>query len=172
MNSQPESDNASTGLFAAKAMDRETFSEEAFHRLISIERRRTTRSRKSFLLMLLDMEEHSPSKNTKLGFRKVLSALSLMLRETDVTGWYKEDSVVGVMFTEITADELSSTTATIMSRVSKTLKSHLTPQQFHQIGISFHLIPEAREHEVSSRSLFPAVYPGVSAPNGATGTSL
>lgn len=170
MNSRPEFVKASSGLFAAKSQNRETLGEDAFHRMISIERRRTERSRKSFLLMLLDMADHSTSNHNKLSLRKVLSTLSLMLRETDVTGWYRQDSVVGVMFTEITLDEEKSIPATMMTRVTQTLKNQLTPQQFHQIGISFHLLPEVQEQEVSSQSPFPVVYPSVA--NGATETTF
>lgn len=170
MNSRSEF-SASNGLFAAQAQDRDTLSEEAFHRMISIERRRTARSRKSFMLMLVDMGEHSGTKN-KLSLQKILSTLSVMLRETDVTGWYKKDSVVGVMFTEITLDGENSVPATMMKRVSQTLKSHLNAQQFQQIGISFHLLPEAPRREVESSNAFPAVYPGVSTPSGATETSI
>lgn len=168
MNSRLE---FSSGLFVAKTAHRDTLSEEAFHRMISIERRRTKRSQKSFLLMLLDMGEHSASQHHQVSLRKILSTLSLMLRDTDVTGWYKEDSVVGVMFTEITLDDKKAIPATMMSRVSQTLKRHLTPHQFHQIGISFHLFPEAPEHEVAA-SAHPAVFRGVAAANGATETSL
>ena len=172
MNSRTEFDNASSGLFSARTTDRNTLGEEAFHRMISIERRRTSRSRKSFLLMLLDMGDHTTSRNNKVSLRKILSALSLMLRETDVTGWYKEDSVVGVMFTEIALDDQSSIPATMMTRVTQTLKGHLNPQQFHQIGISFHLLPEPLDHDLSSRDSYPAVYPGIATPNGATESSL
>ncbi len=170
MNFQTEFANASDGLFIRKAAHRNTFGEEAFHRMISIERRRTSRSRKSFVLMLLDMGEHTTSKSNSLSLQKILSTLSLTLRETDVTGWYKEDSVVGVMFTEITLDDRSSIPTTMMNRVSKTLGHHLTPQQFHQIEISFHLLPEARDHDLLSRNSYTAVYSGVSAPNVATET--
>ena len=46
------------GRQAESAQDREILSQTAFHRVISIERRRTERSRKPFLLMLLDMGNH------------------------------------------------------------------------------------------------------------------
>jgi hypothetical protein len=172
VNSRPESNNASSGLFAARTMDRETLGEEEFHRMISIERRRTVRSRKSFLLMLLDMGEHSTPKSNKLSLQEILSTLSRMLRETDIAGWYKEDSVVGVMFTEIALEEQNSISATMMTRVSQTLKSHLTPRQFHQVGISFHLLPETREHGVASQDTFSVVFPSVAVPQGANETSF
>ena len=41
--------------------DRGVLNEEAFHRMISLERKRTERSRKPFLLMLLDTGNPLPS---------------------------------------------------------------------------------------------------------------
>lgn len=161
VNSRSGSDNVRGGIFAARALDRTTLNEEAFHRMISLERRRTIRSRKSFLLMLVDMGEISATKQHGLGLRKVLSTLSSILRETDVTGWYKEDSVVGVMFTEINLDDENYIPATMMNRVTDTLRKHLSPHQFHQIGMSFHLLPEVRPDEASRRNSHPAVFRGV-----------
>lgn len=178
MNSRHSSNHSSSnpanrGVFAASASDRETLSEEAFHRMISIERRRTARSRKLFLLMLLDMGEPMVAKNHQLSLRQAMSTLSQMLRETDVTGWYKEDSVVGVMFTEITLEDETTIPATLMTRVTQMLRSQLTPLQFHQIGISFHLLPETVNHGVSAQEAIPAtMFPGISAANGASETSF
>ena len=166
MSLRSEVDNPSSGIFAARAMNRSTLSEEAFHRMITIERRRTSRSQKSFLLMLLDMGDHVTPRQHKGTLRKILSVLSLMLRETDVTGWYKEDSVVGVMFTEITLDDQNSIPETMMSRVTQTLKSHLPAQQFRQIGLSFHLLPEGQNYDMGKKTVRSTAYPGVPAPNG------
>ena len=92
------------GPFAANpglTGERGILNEETFHRLISLERRRTERSRKPFLLMLLDMGDHLPSGAAAKVLSKILAGLSGSTRETDVAGWYKTDCVVGVMFTEI-----------------------------------------------------------------------
>ena len=70
--------------------ERGILNEGAFHRMISLERKRTERSRKPFLLMLLDMGNGLRSDNNKKALDKILSALSLSTRETDVTGWYQE----------------------------------------------------------------------------------
>ncbi len=43
------------------AGEREVLNEEAFQRMIAIERKRTERSRKPFLLMLLDAGNHQDS---------------------------------------------------------------------------------------------------------------
>jgi len=132
---------------------------EAFQRMISLERKRTERSRKPFVLMLLDMRNSLPSDKNGKVLGKVLSALSLATRETDVTGWYENNSIVGVMFTEINIDDRGSILSTMMARVSETLRSNLSLEQFGQISISFHLFPEDWDHEVpkgpSSTTLYP-----------------
>jgi len=143
----------------ATGADGSVLDAEAFQRMISLERKRTERSRKPFVLMLLDMGSCLPSdKNGKI-LGKVLSALSLATRETDVTGWYENNSIVGVMFTEINIDDRGSILSTMMARVSETLRSNLSLEQFGQISISFHLFPEDWDHEVpkgpSSTTLYP-----------------
>lgn len=165
MSSRPELNDASNGIFAATSVERTTLGENAFHRMISMERRRSARTKKSFVLMLLDMGDHAPSKDRRIGLRKVLSTMSTTLRETDVVGWYKEDSVVGVMFTEIALDDQNALPATLMTRVGTTLKQHLLPIQFHELTISFHLFANARGEEVASRDTHPAVYAGMAVAN-------
>ena len=138
------------GPFAAAAppaADRGILNEEAFHRLISLERRRTERSRKPFLLMLLDMGDHIPSEGTVKILGKMADALSLSTRETDVAGWYKSDCVVGVMFTEIGIEDRNSIVSTMIARLSATLRTDLSLEQFNQISVSFHLFPEEWNHD-------------------------
>lgn len=139
--------------------ERSVLNESAFHRMISIERKRTERSRKPFLLMLLDMGDGLHSDKNVKALDKVLSALSASTRETDVTGWYKTDAVVGVMFTEFGVDERNAILSTMMTRVSETLRSKLSSHQFSEISISFHLFPEEWNHEIHQRPSNPILYP-------------
>jgi hypothetical protein len=122
--------------------DRSILCEEAFRRMHLLETKRAQRSGKPFLLSLLEMESHLSSEKTRTTLGKILSVLDSITRDTDVTGWYKDESIVGVMFTEIATEDRSSILSTVMSRVSRTLRGHLTPQQFTQLGISFHVFPE------------------------------
>ena len=123
--------------------------EEYFHRTICLERKRAERSGKPFLLMLLDLGNAFPIEKNGKVVQSVLSALALSTRDTDVAGWYKQDKVVGIMFTEIAADLKKSILATILMRVSGSLKDCLTLEQFSQIGITFHLFPEEWEEHVT-----------------------
>jgi len=116
--------------------------EEYFHRTICLERKRAERSGKPFLLMLLDLGSAFPGERNSKVVQNVISALALSTRDTDVSGWYKQDKVVGIMFTEIAPDLKKSILATILMRVSGSLKDCLSLEQFSQIGITFHLFPE------------------------------
>src|SRR5260370_1084782 len=86
---------------SASSQSNTVVDEESFHRMIALERKRTERSRKPFVLMLLDAGNFLPSDKNGRVLANLLSALSLSTRETDVTGWYKDQCIVGVMFTEI-----------------------------------------------------------------------
>jgi len=146
----------------ASAGERYILNEQSFQRMIALERKRTKRSRKPFLLMLLDMGEYQASHKNGKALSDILSSLSVSTRETDVTGWYKNDSVVGVMFLEIAVDDRSTILSTMMTRVSETLRSHLTSQQFNQISISFHLFPEEWEQEIPQGPSDSTLYPDLS----------
>ena len=147
--------------------ERDVLNEEAFHRMISLERKRTERSRKPFLLMLLDMGNGLRSEKNEKALDKILSALSLATRETDVTGWYKKNSVVGVMFTELGAEDRNSILSTMMTRVSETLRNNLSSQQFGLISISFHLFPEEWNHDIPQRPSNPTLYPDLASRDNA-----
>ena len=76
--------------------------------------------------MLLDMGDHLPSGATAKVLSKILAGLSGSTRETDVAGWYKTDSVVGVMFTEIGLEDRDSIISTMIERLGAALRSDLT----------------------------------------------
>ena len=144
----------------ARPVSAQTFSvlgEEPFHRIIALERKRTERSGKPFLLMLLDAGNCLPSDRNGKVLAKILSALSLATRETDVTGWYKNHSIVGVMFTDISAADRESIVGTMMSRVSETLRNNLSLEKFSQVSMSMHVFPETWDHESTHGN--PTLYP-------------
>lgn len=131
--------------------------EEPFHRMIALERKRTERSGQPFVLMLLDGGNCLPSDRGGKVLSRILSALSLSTRETDVTGWYKNQQTVGVMFTDIGAAERESILGTMMGRVSETLRNNLNDDKFQQISMSMHLFPEEWDHDFTHGN--PALYP-------------
>ncbi len=134
---------------------------EAFRRMITLERKRSERSRKPFMLLLLDIGERRVSEKDGEVLDKILAALSLSTRDTDLIGWYANDCVVGVMFTEIATGD-SSSPGTIIARVTSTLRSNLSVPQFKRVRISFHVFPEDWDHETQNPQSNPTLYPDLS----------
>src|SRR5205814_2077649 len=86
--------------------------EVLFLRALSLERKRAERSRKLFVLMLLRPVQARSNGKGHSAFSKTVSAMSSSIRETDIAGWYKERSALGVIFAELgTADKTSILTA-------------------------------------------------------------
>jgi aspartate kinase len=131
--------------------------EVSFRNMITLERKRTERSRKPMLLMLLDAGNCLPFDKSGRVLSNIISALSLSTRDTDVTGWYKNQSVVGVMFTDISIDDHGEILGTMMHRVSQTMRNNLSLERFSQISISMHVFPQSWFHETSPGN--PAFYP-------------
>ena len=150
------------------AGEREILHEKAFRRMISVERKRTERSRHPFLLMLLETGVYHPSENNGNVLAKGLSALRAATRETDVLGWYKEYSSAGVVFTELVIDHNNSILSTVLARVNNTLQDILTFEQFNQITISFHFFPDKWDDDTTQRPSNPMLYPDLSEREKAT----
>ena len=139
--------------------DRSVLEQGAFRRMLSLESKRAERSGKPFLLCLFEIESPLALETTRHTLGNILSVLDSHTRETDVTGWYRDEAVVGVMFTEIAIEARSSILATIMTRVNRTLRGHLTPREFTQLGIAFHVFPEEKTVERILPSSTAAVQP-------------
>ena len=133
--------------------------ERMFYRAIVLERKRTERSGKPFLLMLVDAGNcTSPQKRSKV-LSGILSPLALSSRETDVVGWHKKDLVVGVLFTDLENGDRGSVLAIMLARMSEVLRNNLDVEQFSQLTLSFHLFPEDWDHNGDEPASNPVLYP-------------
>ena len=130
-----------------------------FQRAIVLERRRSERSQRAFLLMLIDSGNCSSSKERAKLISEILSPLSLATRETDVLGWYKEDVVVGAIFTEISIEDKASIGEVMLARTTEVLRNRLRAEQFGQITFSLHMFPEDWDPKDENRSSDPTLYP-------------
>ncbi len=136
----------------------EMLSEETFHRMITLERRRSERSQRPFVLLLIDTGRAYPDEKQSRALLEVLSALQGATRETDVTGWYKTGSIVGIMFTEIVLDN-NAVLSTILSRIGAVLRDRLDTDQFSRIKFSFHVFPDDWDSQNLDRPSNPTLYP-------------
>lgn len=116
--------------------------EELFVRMLRLERKRTERSHRRFVLMILESGELMKAGNRNETLDKVLRALSQATRDTDIKGWYRRGDAIGVIFTEIAATEEKSVVRFLSTKVTDALYDTLSVGQINQIRLSFHVFPE------------------------------
>jgi exopolysaccharide biosynthesis polyprenyl glycosylphosphotransferase len=159
---QPDNNPRLSTLNATAEGEREFLFADSFKRRISLERKRTERSAKPFLLMLLETgRDHSGGKDGAM-FSGAISALMASTRETDVVGWYEDQRALGVMFTDLVIYEKNLLLSAMLSRVSNILRDNLTFEQFNRISISFHFFPDNWDHDTTQRPSNPMLYPDLS----------
>jgi exopolysaccharide biosynthesis polyprenyl glycosylphosphotransferase len=130
------------GLFKDPAMDLTPveYDESAFNRILALERKRTERSKRPFMVLLLSLEGLSAGENGDSPRKKVLPGIVSSIRDIDVLGWYKAESILGVIFTEIGNSE--SAVNRILDRVSLSLANSLDVDEIKKIETSVHFFPE------------------------------
>lgn len=118
-------------------------SPEFFAHTLYLERKRTERSGRSFILMLLESGRLLKPEGDLDALYNVLLALSRSSRDTDAKGWYQEGSTLGVIFTELGADvDGHAVAAALLAKVTNALSATLTIGQINEIRLTFHVFPE------------------------------
>ncbi len=143
----------------ATPTEREILCEDAFKRMIAIERKRTERSAKPFLLMLLETGNHTSEERSTQLLSKVVESLVIATRETDVIGWHRDKLCVGVMFTQLVFFDQKSIVSAMLARVGGILQDNLSLEQFSQLNISFHFFPDPWDQDITQRPSNPTLYP-------------
>ena len=141
--------------------------ELAFKRMIALERRRTERSKEAFLLILFEMSHlHQESKHPERILDRVASALLSAIRDTDMIGWYKDRTTLGVVCTGLVAKDNAKDgiVSIILNRVTATLQRALMSDQFNKVTISFHLFPDEWDRDDSGSPRNRVFYPDLTRP--------
>lgn len=131
--------------------------EKQFRRMLTRERKRSERSRKHLVLMLID----GGLNNKKPGplLERVAAVLCTSIRETDLAGWFESTSVFGVIFTEFGDCEVNAAVKIIESKVAARLQSAFKATQLSSFQISFYAFPDGWEGNGHQRPVDPTMYP-------------
>ncbi len=134
-----------------------------FHHLLRIERQRTERSKRPFLLILLDISAVMQGKRSAEILGKINAALLSALRETDIRGWYEQDDVVGVILPEIASLDETSIEG-IFRKIHLRMSAELPMELIKKIVVSFHFYPESREKKTVNIPFNLKLYPDLAEP--------
>lgn len=133
---QEEFDPCSCGVMLEGRLG-QAYNEEAFQHLLVIELKRSERSNRPFLLLLLDLKEQSGTDRdiTPQVATKLFSGLACCLRETDFVGWYREGRVVGAVLTQF-EDTLRTEIAHVVDqRVREALRGALPSNALDRLQV-------------------------------------
>jgi exopolysaccharide biosynthesis polyprenyl glycosylphosphotransferase len=115
--------------------------ESLFKRLLLLERRRAERTGTRFALMLVDME-HLASRLNVGAMEEIGRAIGSTMRETDVTGWYRNSSVLGVILTTLNGAGRQTLETVVIERTRAILSRHSAAAGAEHIWISCHIFPD------------------------------
>jgi lipopolysaccharide/colanic/teichoic acid biosynthesis glycosyltransferase len=117
------------------------FDQSQFRHMLRVERMRTERSKKPFLLLLLDISRLIETTHDIEAVDKVKTSLNPSLREVDIRGWYHNNRTIGIMFTEISSLD-AAFVDDIIHKIYNRLCERLDPNWIKKIYISYHIFPE------------------------------
>jgi len=136
--------------------------EDEFIKMLSRERMRSKRSNMHFILMLIDIKKIIKSKSDLSKIKTIASVLKEISRETDIKGWYRDDSTLGVIFVGIDESNIDSAKEIIARKLQQKLTEHLQREFLDMLTISFLIYPEKLDIHKPDSSLEQALYPEVS----------
>ncbi len=114
------------------------YTEEYFHEMLVLERRRSERSGRPHLVMTLDFTGIDSLHYRHEAITAAVKALSSLSRVTDIKGWYRRGIVLGVIFTEMGNFETNA----LQDKLVQSLQSVLLSGQADAIQIFFHRFPD------------------------------
>jgi lipopolysaccharide/colanic/teichoic acid biosynthesis glycosyltransferase len=131
--------------------------ENMFHSMLTLERRRAERSRKPFVLMLLDANlEDGVAEQILAQAAEVVAGTK---RETDLVGWYRKGAILGIIFTEVNLEGEHPITETLHAKIETAFIRHLGRDRTAKIAISTHIFPETWDKNSPGQVADSALYP-------------
>jgi exopolysaccharide biosynthesis polyprenyl glycosylphosphotransferase len=117
------------------------YSEEFFQEILQLERKRSSRTGIPFLLVLMHLSSHFEHPASTEIVRSIALLLKETTRETDIKGWFKERSTIGILFTELNESK-DRMIGIFRERVEGKIREILHSCPGHTVEISFNWFPE------------------------------
>ncbi len=119
--------------------------EPLFLRTLCLERKRAERSRQPFVLMLLERAPSKAAGTVDKPLTTIVPAVLSSIREIDTPGWYKDHTVLGILFVELGSADTPSILGALRTKITTALHGLLTAEEVARIRITFHRFPEERK---------------------------
>jgi exopolysaccharide biosynthesis polyprenyl glycosylphosphotransferase len=139
---------------------RTLLNEDAFVSMLYLERRRAERAGNRFVLVLVDVKKNLAGNSGK---DRTVQALTKSLcestRETDIIGWYLENSLMGIIGTELGKASNEVIQKRFLEKMRTIFESTLGVEKSASISVSFHFFPEESDKNGEDHTANIKLYP-------------
>lgn len=143
----------------ANAPLRTALQEDAFNSMLYLERRRSERAQKRFVLALIDLHKSFDGNRKEHEFRPIFAALADVTRETDIAGWYLDRKIIGVIGTELGATSNQIVEQKFVSKFREAFEKAIGRGRSGGVSVSFHFFPEEFQEGDSNNTPNVTLYP-------------
>lgn len=119
------------------------YREEIFTDMLQREKSRTKRNKEPFSLIMIDIH-HLVRSKARRNIRKLTVALDECCREIDVRGWYKHNSIIGIISPEIKRNSVNH----IRNKVQIALGKALPVSFIEELTLSYISYPENDTNDI------------------------
>jgi len=115
--------------------------ETAFTRDIYLERRRAERNQRSLVLVLIDATAIADVPARAAALRYVIHRVPDLLRDTDKLGWYRKESILGVLLPDLRGVDQGAI-GTLADNLSNLLQRNLGETLAGKVQLTIHIFPD------------------------------
>jgi hypothetical protein len=142
----PEPGRCSCGV-ALESRLGQACNEEAFRHFLAIERKRSQRSGRTFLLLLVRRKKQrgtiGPIDSAVTA--KLFACLWLCLRETDLVGWFREGRVAGALLSQAAGVSGTNVADLVVEKVRRSLHESLPSDFVRCLDVRAFRLPSSRK---------------------------
>jgi hypothetical protein len=119
-------------------------SEEYFQRMLILERLRSQKTGKPFVLILLNIAKLTKGKRVEKAFvlKRLASVLDSSIRTIDVKGWYMLNSIIGIICQDVPEKHRNTVTGRIRNKLFEEGIFHLVGNKADAIKLLSLLYPD------------------------------
>ena len=124
--------------------DIDLYPEKYFLNFLRLERKRSERSRRSFMLVIIGLKDFTKTAERRETVRDIASVLSSTTRDIDMKGWYKHNESIGIIFNEISSHNTKNFQADqqyTLNKVCEGLTEYLGLARYDRLEISYQIFP-------------------------------
>jgi hypothetical protein len=122
--------------------------EEAFRHFLAIERKRSRRSGRPFLLLLVGLKKRrrAAGRIDPTAAASLFACLWQSLRESDVVGWFREGRMAGALLTPPGDVPGTNIADLVCDKVRRSLQESLPPEFVRCLDVRVFRLPSSRLH--------------------------